>query len=121
LHFGAKAFRESTHLHASLLLPERKYYVSFIRELAAFLVSYFTKSLNIQGLVFRKIFAHRPYTRIVLWGRAYRALKKYMKKNERESGVKQMELDMPRIKTGRITQIIVSALHMFFVGLKTPN
>jgi len=95
--------------------------VQFIREITSFLVKYFTTALNIPGLVFRKIFAHRPYTRIVAWGRAYGALKKYIKKNERESGVKQMELAMPRNKNGRSTQINYSALQMFFVGLEPPS
>jgi len=108
-----------THVHANLLLPDRKYYVQFIREMTAFLVTYFTSSLNIPGVVFRKIFSHRPYTRIVAWGRAYRVLKNYMKKNERESGVKQMELDMPRNRNS--TQINHAALQMFFVGLKPPS
>ncbi|MEQ1666499.1 MAG: hypothetical protein ABL927_14120, partial [Bdellovibrionales bacterium] len=80
-----------THMHAAILLSSRKSYVSFIRELTAFLVKYFTDQLKIPGLIFKNIFAYRPYTRSVAWGRAYRILVNYMKKNELESGVQQIE------------------------------
>jgi REP element-mobilizing transposase RayT len=79
-----------THMHAAILLSNRKFYVSFIRELTAFLVKYFTDQLKIPGLILKNIFAHRPYTRSVVWGKAYRILVNYMKKNELESGVQQM-------------------------------
>ncbi|MEQ1666433.1 MAG: hypothetical protein ABL927_13775, partial [Bdellovibrionales bacterium] len=42
------------------------------------------------GLILKNIFAYRPYTRSVTWGKAYRILVNYMKKNELESGVQQM-------------------------------
>jgi hypothetical protein len=78
-------------MHGVILLSNRKSYVSFIRELTAFLVKYFTEHLKIPGLIFKNIFDHRPYTRSVVWGNAYRILVNYMKKNESESGVRQME------------------------------
>ncbi|MEQ1664968.1 MAG: hypothetical protein ABL927_06285 [Bdellovibrionales bacterium] len=80
-----------THMHGVILLSNRKSYVSFIRELTAFLVKYFTDQLKIPGIIFKNIFANRPYTRSVMWGKAYRILVNYMKKNELESGVRQME------------------------------
>jgi REP element-mobilizing transposase RayT len=88
-----------THMHAAILLMNRKSYVSFIRELTAFLVKYFTDQLKIPGLIFKNIFAYRPYTRSVLWGKAYRILVNYMKKNELESGVRQMESALIRKST----------------------
>jgi REP element-mobilizing transposase RayT len=78
-----------SHLHGILLLSNRSAYIQFIRELTGFVVQHFTKSVNIPGLVFRKIFLNRPFTRSVPWGRAYKTLLSYMKKNELESGAKQ--------------------------------
>ncbi|MEQ1664405.1 MAG: transposase, partial [Bdellovibrionales bacterium] len=70
-----------THIHGAILLSNRESYVSFIRELTAFLVKYFTDQLKIPGLILKNIFAYRPYTRSVTWGKAYRILVNYMKKN----------------------------------------
>ncbi|OFZ19062.1 MAG: hypothetical protein A2Z20_05090, partial [Bdellovibrionales bacterium RBG_16_40_8] len=75
-----------SHLHAVLLLKNRASYLRFIREVTSFMVRHFTMTI---GVRFKNIFLHRPYSRIVAWGRAYRALLNYMKKNEVESGVKQ--------------------------------
>ena len=77
-----------SHVHASILIPERKAYVAFIREWTSRLALYFSKITRIK---IRKLFEYRPYTRIVRWGRAFQALKKYMQKNEAESGVRQLE------------------------------
>lgn len=82
-----------THLHGVLLLPNRKGYVSFIRELTAMITNHFTHSLSIPGLVFKRIFSKRPFLRSTPWGRAYRALQKYMMKNENESGVSQLKFN----------------------------
>ena len=43
------------------------------------------------GINFKKIFLYRPFTRIVEWGQALRALHNYFLKNQRESGFKQIE------------------------------
>ena len=84
-----------THLHASLKIPDRKAYVSFIREWTSKLVRYLSKTI---GINVRKIFNFRPYTRIICWGRDYSGLKKYMRKNELESGILQLELWAPKAK-----------------------
>jgi REP element-mobilizing transposase RayT len=78
-----------SHLHGVFLLSNRTAYVQFIRELTGYAVQHFTSSLNIPGLIFRRIFSNRPFTRSVPWGRAYKTLLRYMKKNELESGVSQ--------------------------------
>ena len=78
-----------THVHAEILIPDRKSYVSFIRELTSKFVRYFTRST---GIKFRQIFENRPFTRIVSWGRGVEIMNNYMRKNERESGVKQFTI-----------------------------
>ena len=76
-----------THVHAEILIPDRKSYVRFIRELTSRFVRYFTRST---GIRFTKIFENRPFTRIISWGRGVEIMNCYMRKNERESGVKQV-------------------------------
>jgi REP element-mobilizing transposase RayT len=78
-----------SHLHGVVLLSNRTSYVQFIRELTSYAVLHFTRSVNIPGLIFKKVFLSRPFTRIVPWGKAYNTLLNYMKKNEIESGAKQ--------------------------------
>jgi REP element-mobilizing transposase RayT len=79
-----------SHLHGVILLSNRTSYVHFIREFTSFAVLHFTRLVNIPGFKFKNIFLSRPFTRSVPWGRAYKALLNYMKKNEHESGVKQI-------------------------------
>ena len=76
-----------THVHASLLIPNRKAYVRFIRELCSALVSYWS---DLIGIKLRRVFESRPFSRIVAWGRSYQILNQYLKKNEIESGVPQL-------------------------------
>ncbi len=79
-----------THLHAAILISDRVSYVSFIRELTSKLVSYFSRTTKIQ---FKKIFLNRPFTRIVDWGKGFRKLMNYLVKNEKESGVRQVQFN----------------------------
>jgi REP element-mobilizing transposase RayT len=79
-----------THLHAAVLIPDRQAYVSFIRELTSKLVVYFSKITKIQ---FKKIFLNRPFTRIVDWGKGFQKLMNYLAKNEKESGVQQVQFN----------------------------
>jgi hypothetical protein len=79
-----------THVHASLLIPDRKAYLDFIRELTSKLVKYFSRKYLCK---FREIFLNRPFTRIVPWGKAYENLKSYMRKNEKESGISQLKTE----------------------------
>ncbi len=79
-----------SHLHAAILIPDRESYVSFIRELTSKLVSYFSKSTRV---CFKKIFLNRPFTRIVEWGKGFKKLMNYLVKNEKESGVQQVQFN----------------------------
>ena len=72
-----------THCHACLLIPSQKAYVDFVRELTSRLTRHFSKLANTR---LTKIFLHRPYTRIVEWGRSFSALMKYFDQNSQESG-----------------------------------
>ena len=83
------------HLHAAILFPNRESYVRFIKELTSKLVRYFSMSTKIK---LRKIFLHRPFTRIVEWGEGIRKLNNYLIKNEKESGFKQIKLSIDRMK-----------------------
>jgi REP element-mobilizing transposase RayT len=77
-----------THLHATILIQNRAAYVGFIKELTSKLVEYFSRTTKIK---FRKIFLNRPFTRIVDWGKGFRKLMLYFKKNEKESGAQQFQ------------------------------
>lgn len=81
-----------SHMHSVVLLPDRTRYVRFIRELTSFITTYFEKSLAIPWLKLKRIFSDRPFTRSVPWGKAYKTLVRYMRKNELESGVSQPPL-----------------------------
>lgn len=78
-----------SHMHSVVLLPDRRSYVKFIRELTGFIPRYIETSLAIPFLKLKRIFSSRPFTRSVPWGRAYQALLRYMRKNEQESGTMQ--------------------------------
>jgi REP element-mobilizing transposase RayT len=93
-----------SHLHGVILLSNRFTYVQFIRELTGYVVQHFTRSVSIPGFKFKNIFLSRPFTRSVSWGRAYKTLLGYMRKNELESGVKQF------IQTDDIQQLKFSGL-----------
>jgi REP element-mobilizing transposase RayT len=82
-----------SHLHGVLLLPSRESYVRFVRETTSFIVRHLNSTIGIFGVVFRKIFCDKPFTRSVAWGRAYRILMSYMDKNEEESGTSQKLFD----------------------------
>ena len=75
-----------THIHAVIAIKDRESYRGFIRELTSKIVGSLSKSI---GIKFKKIFDHRPFTRIVSWGRGMMVLDQYMNKNEQESGVLQ--------------------------------
>jgi REP element-mobilizing transposase RayT len=79
-----------SHLHAAILIPDRHAYVSFIRELTSKLVAYFSRTTKVQ---FKKIFLNRPFTRIVQWGKGFGKLMNYFVKNEKESGVQQVQFN----------------------------
>jgi REP element-mobilizing transposase RayT len=82
-----------SHLHGVLLLPNRESYARFVRETTSYIVQHLNDTIGIFGVVFRKIFCDKPFTRSVAWGRAYRILMSYMDKNEEESGVMQKPID----------------------------
>lgn len=85
-----------SHVHAVIKIPDRESYVKFVRELTSNVVAYFTNSCRIK---FKNIFVHRPWTRVVNWGKSFHILKKYMLKNELESGFQQIHLS-PKSFTG---------------------
>ena len=98
-----------THCHACLLIPSQKSYVDFVRELTARLTRYFSKMAKVK---FSKIFLHRPYTRIVEWGRSFVSLLKYFEKNIKESGFPQ-----PKPTTfASTTSAIQLSLNLFETG-----
>lgn len=82
-----------THCHAVIKIENRTEYISFIRELTSKLVSYFSRQTKIK---LKKIFEARPWTRVIHWGRDFLKVKKYMNKNETESGVLQATSAVPK-------------------------
>lgn len=101
--FGITVYQlvlNGTHVHVYLKIKSRKDYVRFIRALTSKLVAYFSRILRKK---LSKIFNGRPFIRMTTWGREVQYILKYLKKNERESGVKQI-VAMPtkkKIKTKR--------------------
>ena len=85
-----------THIHSAIAIKDRQSYRGFIRELSARIVVHISKNI---GIKLRRIFASRPFTRIVSWGRGLLILRQYMKKNEEESGVSQCHWG-PRSRIG---------------------
>jgi REP element-mobilizing transposase RayT len=79
-----------SHMHGVIMLSNRTSYTQFIREFTSYAVLHFTRLVSMPGFKFKNIFLSRPFTRSVTWGRAYKTLISYMKKNELESGVKQI-------------------------------
>ena len=92
-----------SHCHACLLIPAQKGYVDFVRELTSWLTAYFSKVANAQ---LKRIFLHRPYTRIVEWGRSFKILMKYFEKNEQESGVSQPKSPKTQAKTSNQSKVV---------------
>jgi REP element-mobilizing transposase RayT len=97
-----------SHLHGAILIPDRQAYVSFIRELTSKLVLYFSKSTRVR---FKKIFLNRPFTRIVEWGKGFRKLMDYLVKNEKESGVQQVQFNSKeKIRSNESGQLLLFEL-----------
>ncbi len=92
-----------THCHACLLIPSQKAYVDFVRELTSRLKGHFSKLANAR---LKKIFLHRPYTRIVEWGRSFFALMKYFEKNAQESGEPQPKPIKPQAKKSKSKAVL---------------
>jgi len=75
--FGLKVYRiavQADHIHLSVRIPSRVLYCRWIRGLTSRLVQ------RIPGLKF----ALRPYSRIVSWGREFKAIGKYIFANFQE-------------------------------------
>ncbi len=86
-----------SHCHACLMIPSQKAYVDFVRELTSRLTGHFSKLVQAK---LKGIFLHRPFTRIVEWGRSFAALMKYFEKNILESGFSQPK-PPPQFSTAR--------------------
>jgi hypothetical protein len=70
------------HVHLALLIPGRREYRAFIRSLSGLLARKIQKGL----------FVLLPFTRVVSWGRDFRLLKSYIRKNQEEaSGARPYE------------------------------
>ncbi len=76
-----------THVHTVIKMKDRGSYVGFIREITSKLTLYFSNQI---GIKLKRIFDHRPWSRIVNWGKGFQILCEYMSKNERESGTFQV-------------------------------
>lgn len=75
--FGVKIYRKATvwnHIHLLLKFPDRRSYRRFIRALTGAL----SKKFQLEWL-------HRPFSRIVNWGRDFRSAALYVQRNELEA------------------------------------
>lgn len=63
-----------THLHLIIRIPHRQNYVGFIRQLTA-------RLSRLANLKRGQLFKLRPYTRVLNWGREFKVVINYMKKN----------------------------------------
>lgn len=69
------------HVHIVVLAPTKENYQNWMRELSATI----TKTIEEKNRTkLTKFFDHRPYSRIVSWGRDYENIKKYLHLNELE-------------------------------------
>ncbi len=63
----------SNHIHAVIKIPDRRSYMIFIKSLTSKIVKLLNGSKN--------FFTYRPFTRILSWGREFRAVLNYVKQN----------------------------------------
>jgi hypothetical protein len=63
------------HLHLVIVIPGRREYRAFIRSVTGLLARLFGKGL----------WTALPFTRVALWGTAYRELQRYMEQNREEA------------------------------------
>jgi REP element-mobilizing transposase RayT len=76
--FGLKIYDlalAKDHLHLVLTIPSRKNYISFIRALTGLLARKLGKG----------IWLLLPFSRVSIWGKAYRELRKYLEQNRLEA------------------------------------
>lgn len=74
--WGVRVFEQAiagNHIHLAIQVPDRLAYQKFIQRLTGILA----KCLKIR-------FDHRPFTRIVSWGRDFQHLRRYIQQNIRE-------------------------------------
>lgn len=76
-----------THCHIVIKFSNRKSYVRFIRAVTSKLVKLFSEQIKIR---LKDIFEWRPWTRMIQWGRDFTNIMNYMRKNETESGIQQL-------------------------------
>jgi len=70
------------HIHMVMKLPSRAAYFAFIKTVTAALVSYLSKAL---GKDLRGLFDLRPHTKILTWGKQFKAALDYMILNQQEA------------------------------------
>ncbi len=70
-----------THLHAIIQVPNRTIYNNWIRELTGAIVQYLSKKT---GLDIKRFFDHRPFTRVLHWGKDLKNAYDYLILNEME-------------------------------------
>ena len=71
-----------SHIHLIFMIPSREAYKAFIRTLTAAMVRAISK---FAGKSLKGIFDHRPYTRILEWGRDYKNVIDYHDLNDLEA------------------------------------
>ncbi len=70
-----------SHIHCVVKIKDRKDYNAFIRVLTSILALRIRKHKSFTG----KVFALRPYTRILSWGRDFKNVLSYLVLNQKES------------------------------------
>ncbi len=88
-----------THCHIVMKFSNRKSYVRYIREVTSKLVKLFSEQTKI---TLKDVFEWRPWTRMIQWGKDFSNTINYMRKNETESGIAQLN-GRRRISNGRNT------------------
>jgi len=83
--YGIKIYEVAlnwTHVHLLIKLPSREAYVAFIRTITSLIVSFVSKSKDMN---LKSIFDLRPYTKILSWGKQFKAVIAYVELNTLEA------------------------------------
>lgn len=72
------------HLHILLKVSSRKNYSGFIRAISGLIARTVSQSQRGQRLG-QRFWQHKPFSRVVLWGKAFMQVKKYIKMNAQEA------------------------------------
>lgn len=84
------------HLHILMRVSTRENYVRFIRAVSGLIARWILRAERGRPSGRYSFWDHRPFTRVVLWGKAFAIARSYVKKNENEarSGLSRVQIQL---------------------------